>query len=231
MNKSKRYIPPQFLNEQGDSLNQVVYTGPSMNPTLRAPDILSVVPYNERKIRCGDVIVFVPPGGNHRITHRVISVDKEGIKTRGDNNSNIDTFILKPDNIIGRVTYARRGNKLLRIYAGLPGQLYVIAVKTVRKIDMGISFLLHPIYHWLSKIGVFRWFVPLRLKPRIISFKRPPGVEHHLVMGRRIVGKRLPGKEKWYIKRPFRLFVDEKSLFRESYNSNTPASKKHTLDK
>jgi signal peptidase len=212
MNKSKRYIPPRFLNEQGDSLNKVVYTGPSMNPTLKAPDILSVVPYNERKIRCGDVIVFVPTGGNRRITHRVISVDKEGIKTRGDNNSDIDSFILKPDNILGRVVYARRGNRRLRIYGGLAGRLFVYTVKVLKKIDTGISFLLHPIYHWLSKTGLFRRLVPLRLKPRIISFKRPAGVEHHLVMGRRVVGKRLPGKVDWHIKRPFRLFIDEKSL-------------------
>jgi hypothetical protein len=31
-------------------------------------------------------------------------------------------------------------------------------------------------------------------------------------MGRRVVGRWLPGMTRWYIRRPFRLFVDEESL-------------------
>ena len=47
-------------------------TGSSMNPTLKPHDILQVVPYIGRKIRGGDVIVFLPPGSNRKVTHRVL---------------------------------------------------------------------------------------------------------------------------------------------------------------
>jgi hypothetical protein len=31
-------------------------------------------------------------------------------------------------------------------------------------------------------------------------------------MGRRVIGRWLPGMSRWHIRRPFRLFVDEASL-------------------
>ena len=94
LEKQSKYIPPNFFNIPDASLKPIVYKGPSMNPTLKAPDILHVIPYNGGKIKCGDVIVFEHPEGDgkNRITHRVISVDSNGIRTHGDNNCNIDYF-------------------------------------------------------------------------------------------------------------------------------------------
>lgn len=91
--------------------DQFYYRGPSMNPTLRFPDLLYVLPYNEkRKIRCGDVIVFPSPCLNRNITPRVVSIDMQGIRTRGDNNVSIDDFVTAPSDVIGRVVYARKKN-------------------------------------------------------------------------------------------------------------------------
>jgi hypothetical protein len=50
------------------------------------------------------------------------------------------------------------------------------------------------------------------LKPRVLFFRRVEGMELQLVVGHRLIGRRLPGKEHWEIKRPFRLFVDEALL-------------------
>jgi len=66
----------------------VSYVGPSMNPLLMGGDGLHIVPYKGRPIRPGDVIVFIRPGGETKVVHRVVSVDSRGIKTRGDNPSN-----------------------------------------------------------------------------------------------------------------------------------------------
>ncbi|MGD8776215.1 MAG: hypothetical protein PVF76_16570 [Syntrophobacterales bacterium] len=46
----------------------------------------------------------------------------------------------------------------------------------------------------------------------MISFNRDAGTELQLVMGQRVIGRRLEGKTRWHIQRPFRLFVDETSL-------------------
>jgi len=65
-----------------------------MNPTLKAPDLLQVVPYQGKEIHRGDVIVFRPPGSKGMVVHRVISVDAQGVRTRGDKNSELDLWIL-----------------------------------------------------------------------------------------------------------------------------------------
>jgi hypothetical protein len=48
------------------------YVGPSMNPTLRAPEIMEIVPYGDRPVRVGDVVFFLPPGSDQPVVHRAI---------------------------------------------------------------------------------------------------------------------------------------------------------------
>jgi hypothetical protein len=50
------------------------------------------------------------------------------------------------------------------------------------------------------------------MKARAISLSHTAGTELQLLMGRRAIGRWLPGKSGWNIRRPFRLFVDEESL-------------------
>ena len=195
-----------------DRPEMITYIGPSMNPTLKAPDILRVLPYKGRKIQPGDVIVFLSPEGSHTVTHRVARVDSDGIRTRGDKSSRVDPWVLSPNNIVGRVVYAQRGNRQLPIYGGTMGRLFAVSVKVIHVIDSGISTLLRPTYYWLARAGVFRRWLPARLKTRVLSFNRPAGTELRLLMGRRVVGRLLPGRDQWVIRRPFRLFVNEASL-------------------
>jgi len=85
-----------------------------MNPILKPGDRLHIVPCDGQPIRRGDVVVFVPPGGDTKIIHRVISVESHGVRTQGDNSSSADEWILSPDRIIGRVIYAQRKNRKQR---------------------------------------------------------------------------------------------------------------------
>ena len=196
----------------GDTSKSIVYVGFSMNPTLKASDILQVVPYKGGKIQRGDVIVFRPPGSNHMVTHRVISVNAQGIRTRGDKNSDIDSWILSPDCIIGHAVSAKWGDKRRSIYGGLRGRLYSLGVRAIHIIDSKISSLLHPIYHRLARTGTLRRWLPARTQTRVLSFDRSAGTELQLLMGRRVIGRLLPAKNQWVIRRPFRLFVNEASL-------------------
>ncbi len=188
------------------------YNGPSMNPTFSPGDGLRVVPYDGRKICCGDVVAFPDPSGNRNVVHRVIGVDSEGIRTQGDNNNSVDPWVLKPEDIIGRVVSARRGNKALTIVGGKAGVLLSSILRKKKNLLKRSFIILHPLYRWLAGTGLFQaLFLPL-IRPRIHCFNRRGGTELHLVLGSWIIGKRLPGSDEWDIKRPFRLFVDVEKL-------------------
>jgi hypothetical protein len=188
------------------------HIGPSMNPTLKSGDVLQVIPYDGKKVRRGDVIVFLSPENGHIITHRVISVDSQGIKTRGDNNNQVDPLILTPDHILGHVVCAKRRDRRRKIFGGSIGRLFAGAIRAIHVIDESVSSLLRPVYHRLARSGVFRGLLPGRMEPRVLSFNRPGGTELQLLMGRRVIGRWLPGRDRWRIRRPFRLFVDEAKL-------------------
>ncbi|MCP4575689.1 MAG: signal peptidase I [Deltaproteobacteria bacterium] len=187
------------------------YNGPSMNPTLKAGDGLRVVPYENTRISVGDVVVFHTPETNGHVSHRVISVDDRGLRTRGDNNNDTDSWILRPNQITGRVISARRGPKSLPILGGKRGMLYARSLWLMKRADPAISRIFHPVYHRLAVSGIFRRVLPRGSEPRILRFTRHNGVEMQVLMGRWIIGRRKPG-EQWLVRRPFRFFVDKASL-------------------
>ena len=202
----------QIERIQPIKLKSMTYVGPSMNPILKSGDRLYIIPNDGKKIRSGDVVVFIPPGGDSKIIHRVVAVDSKGIKTRGDNCIQEDEWVLRPDLIFGRVVYSQRGNKHRRVFGGPLGQLFATFVRSIHLIDSGLSSLLRPAYDRLAGAGIFKRWIPTRMKPRVVSFGRPAGKELQLFMGRRVIGRWLPGMTQWHIRRPFRLFVDEASL-------------------
>ena len=188
------------------------YIGSSMNPTLEPGVRLDVSAYRGQKIRKGDVIVFIPPGGDSKIVHRVISVNSNGIKTRGDNRKHEDDWVLRRDHILGRVVSAQREKKRWRVFGGPMGRMFAAVLRVFHAIDSGFSFLLRPVYKRLSRSDIFRRWLPACMKTTAISLSHPAGTELQLLMGRRVVGRWLPGMTRWNISRPYRLFVDEESL-------------------
>jgi signal peptidase len=190
---------------------KITYIGPSMNPSLKAGDILKVVPYQGNKIRVGDIVVFHPPGGQSQVVHRVVSLDMRGvIRTRGDNNSNNDPCDLSVDRITGHVVSVQRGAKHIPICGGRRGSISANVRRAAKIFSRVFSNMLHPAYHYLARKGVFRKLLYPYFKPRIICYRRTNGVEMQLFVGSWVVGRRLAGQNRWRIRRPFRLFIDEK---------------------
>ena len=196
----------------GHASKKMVYTGSSMSPVLKTLDTIHVFLCKDKQIRRGDVIVFSPPDSNDMVVHRVVSFSDQGLMTRGDNNNEIDPWFLSPDRIIGCVVQSQRKNRLLTIYGGTRGLLYASAVRFLCNIDSMISSFLHPVYHRLAKTGLFRQWLPDGMHMRVLSFNRSDGMEFQLLMAGHVIGRLLPGKNEWFIRRPFRLFVDEASL-------------------
>jgi signal peptidase I len=192
------------------------YIGPSMNPILRTGDGLRVIPYRNRKICVGDVVVFRPPNREHNVVHRVISVDSQGVRTSGDNSNRIDPWVLAPNDIIGRVVSAQRENRNVTIHGGTQGRIFASALWALKRVKLRInsmvSRILHPAYHYLAQSGICRKMLSNRVKTQILCFRRKSGMEMQLLIGRWVIGRRLPGRDQWQIRRPFRLFVDESSL-------------------
>ena len=123
-----------------------------------------------------------------------------------------DSWVLRPDEIIGKVVSAQRGSKSISIYGGRRGMMYASALRSIKCANLTISRILHPAYHRLAESGIFRRALRNRARPRVICFLKPNGVEMQLLMGRCMIGRCRPGLNRWWIRRPFKLFVDEDSL-------------------
>jgi len=194
----------------------VKYTGPSMNPTLKAGDNLETIPYAGSKISVGDIVVFHPRERSRNVVHRVVALGFFGVKTRGDNNSEADPYVIPPNRIIGKVVAVQRGDINIPIHGGKQGSISANFLWAKNRIDLTISRMLNPAYHWLSRTGILRRLSSPFFKPSILCFKRPAGTEMQLVIGRWVIGRRFAGQNQWRIRRPFRLLVDEALLTDEN---------------
>ena len=181
-----------------------------MAPTLRYGDVARLEPCEVSQICRGDVICFYR-SLDHGWISRVAFQEAHSIRTRGDNTPQYDPWLIQPEDLIGRVVWAYRGNRTVKVRHGKIGRLMALSFRAINVIESWFSPFLRDIYHRLSGKGLFRRWLPARLTPRFVTFQRPQGTEYQILLGRRVVGQRLPGRE-WQIQRPFRLFVEEKSL-------------------
>lgn len=192
----------------------VVYTGPSMNPTLWAGDLLSVLPYGRSEPRAGDVVYFLREG-QPGVVHRVLRVHDANVTTRGDNNRADDPYTVQRDEIVGRVVAARSANGLRKISGGRWGILkaYVNRIRKPLLVPI-LRFLQWP-YRALAATRILRRLLPNHFRPLLVRFRANRfGEEFKLLLGRREVGRYDPKDNRWRIRRPYRLLVDEHALHR-----------------
>src|ERR1035437_8785058 len=207
-----------FQNNNGNVPGAVffaAYVGPSMNPTLREPEIMEIMPYDSRPLRVGDVAFFLPSEADQPVVHRVVRVTPAGISTLGDNNTREDAFLLQPKSIKGQVVAAWYGQKRRKIAGGLPGRLTSRRLRWRRVLDRGVSPLLHPLYQALSRWKLIARVLPVSLRPRVVVFHARGRDQFQLLMGQRIIGRYDDQRHQWQIQRPFQLFVDGRALPRQ----------------
>lgn len=190
----------------------VVYSGPSMNPTLQAHDLLDVVPYTGGKPAAGDIICFTPSGDEKIVVHRIIRVTGSGIRTQGDNNLMADPDLIQEDQVIGRVTGATRGKHHRKIAGGTYGRFtrrrmcirrsaLTIIVKIIRLAKPALV-ITRASYHLL----------PGSWKPRIVLFSSRNNQVLRLFFGTTVAGEFNTIRHVWTIRFPFWLLVDESAL-------------------
>lgn len=208
----------RFQNDNGKvpgAMFFAAYVGPSMNPTLREPELMEIMPYDRRCLRVGDVAFFLPPEADQPVVHRVVRMTSGGISTRGDNNTQEDAFLLQPESIKGRVVAVWRGQKRRKIAGGLLGRLTSRWLRWRRNFDRGVSPLLHPTYQALSHWGLIAWLLPAPFRPRVVVFRAQGRDRFQLLLGRRIIGQYNDQRQQWQIQRPFHLFVNGRALPRQ----------------
>ena len=221
-----------------DGRRRIVYAGPSMNPTLREPDLLWVEPYGNGPVQAGDVVCFKSPEEDVNIVHRGVSVGprspvsgrlldggpKDGIRTRGDNNPQPDLWAIGVDHLLGRVVTAQRGSRRRPVPGGRTGRMVAGSVrlrKTIWGVVAGIASLS---YHGLIRCGPFDFLLPGDLRPRLICFNGREAATLKLLIGKRAIGRYDRAHKEWQIRRPFRLFVDVQTLLRPKFEVRSSKS-------
>jgi signal peptidase len=204
----KERAPYALRDKRSDAVYFCAHTGTSMHPTLSELDLLEIKPYSHRPIRVGDVILFLLSKGDKPVVHRVVRISPEGIRTRGDGNNRVDTWILSPEDVIGQVVRAVRGKRRRPIYGGTFGRVWSLGVGGFKMLVRSLSLP----YYLLARWGNLRHWGPIQKRMRIIAVNHSQGKELKLMLGRWVIGWRRPEGLEWQIRRPFRLFVDERSL-------------------
>jgi len=81
--------------------------GGSMEPTIMTGALIAMGKVAPEEVQVGDIIGFRVEGMDTPVCHRVIEIvgteQGFGFRTKGDANEDPDTWIVKPENLIGRV--------------------------------------------------------------------------------------------------------------------------------
>ena len=183
-----------------------------MYPTFIPGDVLYIKECKEKEIKKGDIIVFKTGENEKNIVHRVVSIDNSGIRTRGDNNSNIDNSVLTQKDIQGKVLNFERQGKKYPVSGGQTGLIKANFIRLMRRANRKILNIFRPFYRLILQFSFLKILFSGKKTFRVLSFKKPEGTEKQLMAGSYVIGRLRPGYKRWHIKVPFRLFIDEKSL-------------------
>lgn len=81
----------------------------SMSPQIHAGDVVFVDDVDAAAVEEGDVVTFTRPGGDERVTHRVVDIrasDGELLfQTKGDANEEPDSQLVPAENVVGCVAF------------------------------------------------------------------------------------------------------------------------------
>lgn len=122
------YLPLGFRRSpNGLSFLVFLYCGRSMQGTFQQGQLLLALPSSFETIRPGDVVVFRSIEADGRgivVAHRVHSKASMGLITKGDNNTCVDTEIVREEDLIGRVVFIQRGKDILPVWGGEIGRFW-----------------------------------------------------------------------------------------------------------
>ncbi len=91
---------------------EIPVTGESMSPLIRGSDVVTLAPVLGRDVRLGDVVAFPRPDGR-LVIHRVVALEGDRLRTRGDAVAAADAWMDR-QSLIGRVEKVDRDGQETR---------------------------------------------------------------------------------------------------------------------
>lgn len=116
--------------------DRYVITGGSMGGALPRGSIAYEKRVAVGGLRVGDVITYTPPGHGARVTHRIVSIGRDGqMRTKGDVNRVADPW--------GRFRLTGADQGVVRFHVPLAGYAYAaLGIRWVRILVIGVPALL-----------------------------------------------------------------------------------------
>ncbi|KAF1078139.1 hypothetical protein MKMG_00945 [Methanogenium sp. MK-MG] len=179
-----------------------------MHPTFKSGDMLAYTPVLLSELMKGDVIVFMSPQESIQVIHRVAAVEQGNIRTRGDNNSRADPYVLTQADIRGKIVSGTRGKQQLRVYHGTRGRMQAVYHGKTKSLQRGLIIFVKPLYSFLSEHRIISRWTSGRLRVRVAAYERPAGREEYATICGRTVAHRPAGSDEWKIYPPYRMVID-----------------------
>ena len=190
-----------------------ICVGPSMYPTLRSIDNIITEKYGKiDDIKVGDIIVYPHPDKIFDVVHRIIKIRDDGVITRGDNNNKIDPYVIKFEDIKGKIIAITRGKRSITITGGRAG--YIIhRIMLIRKyVVFFIKVPISKISAIIADSKLLNFLDPL-FSVKIVRVKGKNGANSEILkLGNRAIGKRYGQSGEWFIKLPYRFFIKKERL-------------------
>jgi len=203
---SDRISPPTTM---------IVYRGRSMNPTLREPDVLDIIPRNISALRRGDVIAFRPKKLDLIVIHRVVDVSETGIRTKGDRWNGADRHVVQAEEVLGLVQSAWRGNRSRLIVGGRAGRIRARLLQARRIIDKPFVSMIKYFAKYIQFEGILAKLWPEKRRLSVAVFGNDERIVLRLILDRRAIGWLDARRaEQWRIAPLFRPFIDLQLLSR-----------------
>jgi hypothetical protein len=121
--------------------------GFSMSPFIKDKDVITVVPLSSYEPSLGDVVVFISPGTEELVIHRLVGKrDSSHVLIKGDNLPALEHLVAKR-RILGRVERVERDGR--KVALGLGPEKALIALLSRRRLLLP---LLLPVWRIIRSI-------------------------------------------------------------------------------
>ena len=191
-----------------------------MTPTLSPGDKIFFESLAHCSIKPGDILLFQPPDRSYEVVHRVISIRRGIILTRGDNPSNtLDNWRLSEEHIIGRVTGVERKNRIVNLAQGRRGlgRHYCLHISRLLFIRQPFRRALKLFYQTSAKSINLDRLLSLSSRTTILRLKINDDWHWKIFLGKKVIGYKKGADQPWNIIFPYRFFIRKRMLDRIDY--------------
>jgi signal peptidase I len=187
------------------------YSGTSMYKTFFNADYLKIDKITIYELHNGDIVVFQKIEKNKTkniLVHRVLSISKNKLVTRGDNNSKNDEEPVTEEDLIGKVTHYERNGKMHKVWNGKLGLIRARVLHGRLHIIRTIKFFLRKPYRLLKKTGIISKF--WRPEIEMIHFETQNGPLVKYVHKGKTVASCWTETNQWWFRRPYDFVIGPK---------------------